>query len=123
MNVTTRKEKTNFGVVIYVEDVNKSFSFAMYRYDDDPSTVYLANVFVEESQRGKGFGNIILNSADEIAKRVNASSICLRAEIGSFAHQWYKRHGYTDFEKENKFMWMEKKIYRRDLKSLLFLFC
>lgn len=110
MDVTAKKEKTDFGVVIYVDSTDKSFRFAMYKYDDDPSTVYLSNVYVEESKRGQGMGNIILNSADEIAKRANALSICLKAKIGSFAYKWYKRHGYTDFEKENDYMWMEKKI-------------
>lgn len=109
----TRYNKTKFGEVWYVSATNHTFKFAIYKYDDDDDTVYLSNVFVDKNNRGKGYGNIILNTAEETAKRMNASTICLTAKKGSFAHKWYSRHGYVDLEPNEKLpghIWMIKTI-------------
>lgn len=87
--------------------------FAMYWYGDDKRRVYLSNVFVGESMRHKGEGTFILNAAEAIAKMAFADEILLKVKKGSFAYDWYKRHGYVDDEtdEEDKTMiWMKKEV-------------
>ena len=63
--------------------------------------------------RHKGEGTFILNAAEAIAKMAFADEILLKVEKGSFAHKWYKRHGYVDDEpdEEDKTMiWMKKEV-------------
>lgn len=113
VEVITKYDKTDFGEVWYVNAVDKSFRFALYKYDDDADTIYLSNVFVKKDKRGQGYGNVILNSAEKTAKKMGASIICLKVKNGSFAHQWYVRHGYTDFtndEEDPSYIWMKKEI-------------
>ena len=114
MKVTTKHEKTDFGDVWHMSSVPKDiFRFAIYRYDDDKDTVYLSNVFVDNAHRKQGLGNSILNTADKIAKKLNAKIICLKVKQDSFVHEWYGRHGYSDLsvdEEEPQFIWMIKNI-------------
>ena len=114
MNITTKHEKTDFGDVWNISSVPEHiFRFAIYRYDDDKNTVYLSNVFVDKEHRKNGLGNIILNAADKAAKKLKASTICLKVKPDTFVHEWYERHGYTDLsidEGEPQFIWMIKNI-------------
>lgn len=113
MQIETREERRDFGKVWYIEDIDKSFRFAIYRYDDDLDTVYLSNVFVNEQLRRRGLENIILQMTNDIAKKLLANTICLKVKEGTFVHEWYKRHGFEDLCKDNEdieFMWMRKDV-------------
>ena len=57
MNIT--KETTDWGIVYYYK--NDYCRFALYAYNDDKTTMYLSNVKVEQSARGRGLGNKYLN--------------------------------------------------------------
>ena len=79
MKVTTKHEKTDFGDIWHMSSVPKDiFRFAIYRYDDDKETIYLSNVFVDKEHRKQGLGNSILNTADKVAKKLKANTICLK---------------------------------------------
>ena len=112
-DIITREEQTDFGKIWYVNSSDNAFRFAVYRYDDDLDTVYLSNVFVSEKRRGNGLGNVILNSAESIAKNMGAKTICLKAKKNSVVYDWYARHGYTDIEpdiEDADYEWMQKNI-------------
>ena len=107
--MATKIKNTSWGKICFIEE--KAYRFAVYIYNDDPTTLYLSNVYVSEEDRGKGFGNQILQMAENIAKKMNCNEMFLLTKINSFAHKWYKRHGYTDFEKtKNGNMWMKKTV-------------
>lgn len=114
MEVVTKHEKTDFGDVWYITSKPEGiFRFAIYGYDDDRETVYLSNVFVGKEYRKNGFGNIILNAADEVAKKLKANIICLKVKQDSFFHDWYGRYGYVDLSvdgEEPQFIWMSKSV-------------
>ena len=113
MKTVERHKKTDFGDVWYVNAVDGTYRFAVYKYDDDQETIYLSNVFVKEESRRQGYGNEILASAEDYARRLNASVICLKVLSGSDVHRWYKRHGYEDLEKDEEergYMWMKKDL-------------
>ena len=117
MKTVERHKKTDFGDVWYVNAADGTYRFAVYKYDDDDETIYLSNVFVKEDSRRQGYGNEILTSAEDYAKRLNASVICLKVLIGSDVHRWYKRHGYEDLEKDEEergYMWMKKELKKID---------
>ena len=70
MKTVERHKKTDFGDVWYVNAVDGTYRFAVYKYDDDDETIYLSNVFVKEDSRRQGYGNEILTSAEDYAKRL-----------------------------------------------------
>lgn len=105
--VEIKQEATIFGNVWYIN--NSKFKFAIYIYDDDQKTIYLSNVFVNENSRKQGYGNLILDFVDSIAEDFNANAILLKADKQEFVHDWYKRHGYIDYEEDfDNYIWMKK---------------
>jgi hypothetical protein len=48
MKVTTKN--TDWGIVYYYND--KDYRFALYMYNDDPDSLYLSNVKVNQNMRG-----------------------------------------------------------------------
>lgn len=109
MNIT--KEKTDWGVVYKYRD--KRFKFALYSYDDDDTTIYLSNVYVSQSDRGKGLGNNILETVEKEAKSKGFKNICLKVLDASWVHKWYSEHGYRDIcrdEESEDYIWMIKQI-------------
>jgi N-acetylglutamate synthase-like GNAT family acetyltransferase len=127
MKLNSTEETTDYGKIWKYEAQDKSFHFAIYKYSDDDDTYYLANVFVDESRREEGFGNVILSTAEDMAEKANAKIMCLKAKTDSFVHNWYKRHGYTDIgidETEPSYTWMKKNLNTVNLmkKKLFILF-
>ena len=109
MSITINKEDAIFGSVYYFN--SEYFKFAIYKYDDDPKTIYLSNVFVNEDNRNQGCGNYILKIADLVAEGFDANTIVLKANKREFVHDWYKRYGYVDYEEDfDDYIWMKKEI-------------
>ena len=89
------------------------YRFALYYYDDDPQSAYLANVDVYPKYKGKGYGNTILLEAEQYAKKHGAIIIYLRYLKTSWVGEWYKRHGYkyhgVDTE-DDRYIWLKRII-------------
>lgn len=84
--------------------------FAFYTYKDDPSVLYLSNVFVEETSRNHGFGTKILKTAEKVAEAVGATTIRLKAKQNSPANAWYRKNGYRYVTFEDGYDWLEKNL-------------
>lgn len=109
-NMTVTKEITDWGVIYYYK--NDECRFALYAYNDDKYTMYLSNVKVEQSARGRGIGNKILELAYKEAKKYNYGVICLKVLKSSWVHDWYAKHGYKDFcYDEDNYVWMKQTLY------------
>ena len=109
----TTVKNTAWGKVCFIEE--EAYRFAVYTYNDDPSSIYLSNLYVSENERGKGLGNQILKMTEKIGREMGREEIYLQVKIGSFAHKWYSRHGYIDFEPmKNGNMWMKKDISTKE---------
>lgn len=78
-SVNIEKETTDWGIIYYYK--TDCCSFALYAYNDDKNNMYLSNVKVEQSARGRGLGNRILELADKEAKKYNYTTICLRCLV------------------------------------------
>ena len=108
-----KEEITDWGKIHYYKSLEDTFRFAIYEYNDEPGVIYLSNMFVSPESRHVGFGNTILKLVDEIAKNKGAYVIFLKVKKGSFAHNWYNRHGYIDNQvdkEDNAMIWMKKEI-------------
>ncbi|MCI2145811.1 MAG: GNAT family N-acetyltransferase [Bacteroidales bacterium] len=85
----------------------------MYRYTDDPKTVYFSSLSVDESVRRRALGTKILKAAEEIAASSGAKALCLSADRTQWMHAWYQRSGFVDFadnrDAENS-VWMQKAL-------------
>lgn len=90
--------------------------FSIYKYDDDNDTIYLADVFVGEHIRGKGKGRQILKVVDEIARLFEAKYICLKVKKATSAYEWYKRNGYEYHMDDGDYVWMKKKVTKKQNK-------
>lgn len=124
MELNVKEETVDYGTVWKYEAKDGSFRFAVYKYDGDDDTYYLANVFVDEESRGNGIGNFILDTAENAAKKANAKTLCLEVKTGSFAYDWYKRHGYVDVgkdEDEPSYTWMTKDLNDSAMKKKLYI--
>lgn len=106
-----KKETTSWGIIYYY---NSSYCrFALYAYDDDKNAIYLSNVKVKKSERGKGIGNKILKFANKEARKHKYSTICLKVLKSSWMHDWYARHGYRDLtndEENDDYIWMKHNL-------------
>jgi len=90
------------------EDLQTRFAF--YTYKDDPSTLYLSNVFVEEASRNHGFGTRILRAAEKVAETIGATTISLKVKQDSPANVWYRKNGYGYVAFEDEYDWLEKNL-------------
>lgn len=84
--------------------------FAFYTYKDDPSVLYLSNVFVEETSRNHGFGTRILRAAEKVAETIGATTISLKVKQNSHANAWYRKNGYGYVAFEDGYDWLEKNL-------------
>ena len=109
MKMNIREEKTEWGICYYYS--TEAYRFALYYYDDDPQSAYLANVDVYPKYKGKG--NTILLEAEQYAKKHGAIIIYLRYLKTSWVGEWYKRHGYkyhgVDTE-DDRYIWLKRII-------------
>ena len=90
------------------EDIQTRFAF--YTYKDDPSTLYLSNVFVEEASRNHHFGTRILSAAEKVAETIGATTISLKVRQDSPANTWYRKNGYGYVTFEDGYDWLEKNL-------------
>lgn len=112
--VKIKKESTDFGTTWMVDAVDKSFRYALYCYDDDPTTFYLSNVFVKSEHRKSGLGNYILQGAENMARELHGGLLFLKVHKNTFVHDWYERHGFSDVtedQDELNYMWMKKYLH------------
>lgn len=109
---TCQHTKTDFGNLWKFEDSTKMSSFSMYSYDDDPKTVYISDVFVDDLNRHKGIGNAILGEAEDRAAYWGMERIRLRVVGSSWMRRWYERHGYRFLvdDTNKNYDWLEKNI-------------
>lgn len=108
---SVKKEFTDFGYQLNY--MSSDSSFDLYRYDDEPSILYLACVYVSPAKRKQGIGNSLLSYAESEAKKMNAEHLCLKCLKSSWVYNWYKRHGfvYFHYDRFNRdYVWLRKCI-------------
>lgn len=106
-DLITYSDKTEWGIIYYYYGEN--FRFALYLYDDDKDTIYLANLDVYKNSQHQGIGNKVLNFAIEESIRFKVKSILLKCLKTSWVYEWYLRHGfkYHSLDKDSRYVWLE----------------
>lgn len=106
-----KRDKIDWGVIYtYTNDCS---GFVLYTYNDNSSVVYLSCIFVSPPKRNKGLGNNILRIAEEEAKRMKFSTICLKVLKDSWKSEWYSDWCYKDLcldEEDERYIWKVKNI-------------
>lgn len=90
------------------EDLQTRFAF--YTYKDDPSVLYLSNLFVEEASRNRGLGSKILKAAEKVAETIGVTTICLKVKQDSPAAIWYLKNGYRYVAFSGEYDWLAKTL-------------
>ena len=114
------EERTDFGLRWWFnKDKNDSqhpFSFCIYTYSDDPSTVYLSNVYVYPEKRGNGFGSRTLEIVKSIFKEEGYHYLALAVDRDSSSEEytnlvrWYESHGFEVYYDDKYYTWMIVKL-------------
>lgn len=97
--LSKKEETTSWGKRLYYSNQDNTIRFALYWYNDDKSTIYFSNLFVDEKYRNKGIADKILEFAFKYAKKHKYKNIILNVEIGSWMQKWYERKGFTFLER------------------------
>jgi N-acetylglutamate synthase-like GNAT family acetyltransferase len=110
--------KTSYDNVVdyyYIMD-NDAGSFGMaYLYRDDLESIYLEAISVSSNLRKKGRGTQILLYLENLGRTLNCNYVYLWVLKDSFMERWYKKSGYEYYnEKDEKNIWLRKKIRNRD---------
>lgn len=58
---------------------------------------YIHDLIVYPTEREQGRGNYLLNLAESEIKQTGYPGAVLRVVPGTWMEQWYKRHGYEDY--------------------------
>jgi len=81
--------------------------FCRYILEDDK--IELRQIFIDEKERKKGYGSIIVNELIKIAKENNKKSIWLLSSTANIENTFGKFLAFNGFIQLDKFLW-EKKI-------------
>ena len=109
LHVKQKEQKTaEYNQEYREEDLQTRVAF--YTYKDEPTVLYLSNLFVEEASRGAHFGTRILRGAERLAEVIGASTIRLKVKQDSPANTWYRKHGYGYMTFEDGYDWLEKNL-------------
>ena len=96
---------------LYIMEVEGKAYSRMYWFHDDPQSVYLNNLSVENNEREQGFGTKMQELREKIGIELGATQFFLWVKRGSWMHKWYTRRGYNDFSDytdDDSMIWMIK---------------
>ena len=112
LSISTKiTESKNKLTTIVKQNILDKASIAVYAYEDDSSTMYLANLQVHQRLRHQGLGREMLTQGEKFAAENGATSVDLLALEKAWMHKWYARCGYVDLKKDNSgYVWMTKKL-------------
>lgn len=74
------------------------------------SCACIYNLSVGEKYRKRGYGNMLLEEAENVALKLGASVVSLAAEKDKFTADWYKRKGYKPLFSDKKYITFYKNI-------------
>ena len=100
---------------IYYDVFYKSGSIRLWISDKNPRELFLSNLIVQPTERGKGIGQLLLDYSEVAAKKLGLKRIALKVLKDSWMEVWYKRNGYLE-----DYIWDEEervvKYLHKDLK-------
>ena len=70
----------------------------------------ICRLSVEERHRRNGYGKMLLNEAENEARRLGANVVSLAVKKDSFMLDWYQRIGYESLFSDSEYVTLYKKI-------------
>jgi GNAT superfamily N-acetyltransferase len=71
------------------------------RIFETPDSAEIAGLVVDEAERGRGIGPLLLRAAEDWARRAGCAALRVRSNvIRERAHAFYRREGYRDIKKQ-----------------------
>ena len=82
-----------------------------------PGDLYVAEIAIDESLRGKGFGKNVLYEVIDYARQNNLNRVILDADFrNTDAKRLYEKIGFKEFNKKRvKFLNFERGMYNMEL--------
>lgn len=78
--------------------------------DEIKSCAMIYRLSVEEKYRRKGYGKMLLNEAENEARKFGANVVSLTAKKDSFVLEWYQRSGYKPLFSDSEYVTLYKEI-------------
>lgn len=110
--ISHKREWPEMSSLVVMDKEGKAF-FHLYKYHDDPSTLFLSDLSVNREDRKQGIGNEILTMCEDVARQTGATFISLWVQEGSWMKDWYTRNGYqylSQKEDQENNIWMKKTL-------------
>ena len=86
----------------------------VYIYNDDPTTAYMGDLYVDESVRQQGRATELLRYVENFAEKKGCDRLMLRVIYSKlWLVGWYERKGfeiYSGDDNEPEYVWYKKKI-------------
>ncbi len=84
-----------------------------YTYNDRSNTIYLDSLSVRKTLRKQGYGKKMQKVRENLGRRLGCEYSVLWVRKKSWMLKWYKRRGYSFFEKKKYdpiSIWMRKNL-------------
>jgi putative acetyltransferase len=90
------------GAFELLEDCNGKIVATVGLFKTNEETVELRKMYLRTTERGKGYGNLLIEHAIETAKKLGYKQIILEtASVLKEAIQLYKKYGFQQFESDH----------------------
>ena len=70
----------------------------------------LCQLSVEERHRRNGYGKMLLNEAENEARRLSVNVVSLAVKKGTFMLDWYQRSGYKPIFSNDEYATLYKEL-------------
>ena len=90
-----------------------NYRFSLHFYADDPESIILTCLNVNQDFRRQGIGTQIMEYAENFARYREFKRIFLKIrniDKNTWLHQWYLKQGYVLHEEDTSGIWLRKDI-------------
>lgn len=100
------------GWVMMIMQMNGHAMCRAYGYSDDPKTIFLDSLYVNEEHRNRGYGEKLQLIREAIGKEFGCKKAMLWVYSGTWMEKWYRRRGYRrkGKPKDEHSIWMSKSL-------------
>ena len=101
--------ENDIAIIILLKDNDLVGFYRIVKHDKDNTiyTPWIANIYIKEDYRNKGYGRILINSIPDYLEKLNISNIYLHTRINNF----YEKFGWHLLESLDLHDGIKRNIY------------